>query len=75
MKNPNYVMRFEHRIKKLECQLTLAQDINFEFSKEISHVKHQYDLAMKRIDYLESVIQKLHAITSEKLLKEILHET
>lgn len=69
--NSNITANFDSRIRKLEIQLKLAQDINLEFSNEISHVKSQYDLAMKRIDYLESVVQKLHEMVSEDITRQI----
>ena len=51
--NSNIIARFDTRIHKLESQLALAQDINLELTADVEDFKHQCELAMKRIDYLE----------------------
>lgn len=69
--NSNIIARFDTRIHKLESQLALAQDINLELTADVEDFKHQCELAMKRIDYLESVIQKLNALVSEDITRQI----
>lgn len=69
--NSNIIARFDTRIHKLESQLALAQDINLELTSDVEDFKRQYELAMKRIDYLESVILKLHEMVSEDITRQI----
>ena len=54
----------ENRILTLECQLALAQDRNDSLAASIRKLQFQYDIAMKRIDYLENFLIRLNPILS-----------
>jgi len=73
MKRKNLMSKekVENRILPLEMQLSLAQDRNDTLSKQILDLNRKFELAMKRIDYLESVIQQINTLIFEDISRKL----
>ena len=62
---------FNDRICKLEFQLAQDREHIDALMTELKHVQSQYDLAMKRIDYLETQLIRTNKLVAANFLCNI----
>lgn len=68
-RDPNY--RFGDKLRKLDFDSQRLTDRTDSLTDNISKLRCQYETAMKRIDFLESELIKLHSLISEDIAKKL----
>ena len=60
---------YNDRICKIEFQMAQDREQIDSLMNELKHVRSQYDLAMKRINYLESELIRANSLFTESFAK------